>query len=71
MAHGEIAAQDRYLAALGTRLAVNGTPQQFETLKPRQTARGWADDDYDETGLAEDLAGLGFYLVEPGQDANQ
>ena len=57
-------AEDRYQNAKAMRLAFNGTPEQFETLRPlARRSDGTIDEEYDEDGLAEELASLGFVEV--------
>lgn len=65
-AHGEVEAERLYASAITVRTAVWGKPEDLNALRPRRARRGdttSADDDYDEDGLAEELAALGFYEV--------
>lgn len=56
-------AEDRFAMASAVRVAVWGKPEEFRKLQPGARSHGGADDEYDETGLAEELAMLGFVEV--------
>lgn len=47
------------------RIAVWGKPEDMNTLRPqrRRDAEPITEDDYDETGLAEEMASFGFVEV--------
>lgn len=49
--------------ASAVRVAVWGKPEEFRKLQPGARSYGGADDEYDETGLADELALLGFVEV--------
>ena len=57
-------AEDRYHAAQVLRVTIWGTPAEFKAMEPRGP-RPDSTTDYDETGLAEELASLGFIEVPP------
>lgn len=65
-------ALDRYAAAQAIRIAVWGKPDDMNRLRPSQPRRGPReahnpdDDEFDETGLAEELASFG--LIEVPRD---
>lgn len=52
---------------VAVRVAVWGKPEDLDRLRPRPNRHGAppTEDDYDETGLAEELASFGFYEVKP------
>ena len=64
-AHGRIEAEARYTQAQTIRIAVWGSPDDVRALEPRRRSQGVQplDDDFDETGLAEELASFGFIEV--------
>lgn len=63
----EAEAEQRYDLALTVRAAMAEKPDAVNALRPRPRHHqdDPTDDDFDETGLAEELASLGFYEGPP------
>jgi hypothetical protein len=65
-AQAVVEAEDRFAMATAVRVAVWGKPEDMRSLRPvPRRADGSPDTDieYDEDGLAEELASLGFIEV--------
>lgn len=57
-------AEDRFAMASAVRIAVWGKPEDMQSLRPvSRRADGTLDVEYDEEGLADELASLGFIEV--------
>ena len=67
-AHARLDAEQRFVDASTMRVAMWGSPDDLNRLRPvRRAGPGQPhddDDDDDETGLAQELAALGFYEVK-------
>lgn len=61
-AHSDVEQERRYADAIATRIAYWGDDKAMNSLRPQRRVPD-DDDEYDETGLAEELASFGFVEV--------